>query len=81
MSRKIVKQTGSFIASDTEGRTYRIHVFTEYIDVSSRDREEWIPGMKSLCTNDGCSVNQLDKGQYQVVTTGALLSSQEPGAP
>jgi hypothetical protein len=81
MSRKIIKRSGSFIATDKHDRTYTIDIFTEYIDVSTLGGEEWLPGMKSLRTDDGYSVNRLQQGEYQVVQTGVLLFSNEPEAP
>jgi hypothetical protein len=38
------------------------------------------PGSKTIKTRSGEHVNRLEKGKYQVLTTGVILTSTDPDA-
>ncbi|HEX3356391.1 MAG TPA: hypothetical protein VHS31_05355 [Tepidisphaeraceae bacterium] len=78
---KSVRHKQSFNATDDQGHSHKLHVFVDIIDASTRDdphaEEE---GLKSIRTGDGSAVNYLEKGKYQIVSTGQMLSSNDPNA-
>jgi hypothetical protein len=82
MAVKYRKQTGSFRAHDAQGNEQMIFVYTDFIDAGGLDGSAVIPGMKSLQTHDGQSVNRIDQGKYQVM--GGMmpidLTSDDPSA-
>ena len=78
----MVKHTGTFKALGVDGREYSIHIFSDYISVSThQDRDATIEGLKQLRTSDGYSVNRVGKGEYKIVQTGVILRSFSPEAP
>ena len=75
--------TGSFMASDKEGRSYQLKTYVEKIDVTTLRSafRETIDGMKSIRTSSGEPVNYIEKGRYQLVSTGQELKSTDPNCP
>ena len=47
---------------------------------SMEDPNAEIEGLKELQTEDGLHVNRLEQGKYQIVVTGEVLVSKDPGA-
>ena len=81
LSRFPVKmKTGSFKAKDANGNVVTINIHTDFITSKSQGRLV-TPGAQSLTTDDGYSVNRLDKGKYEIVATGEVLASDDPTAP
>lgn len=79
--RKETRHDGSFIAADVDGNEYLIDVYIEIVGAGSFENPNaTIEGMRTLKTRDGDSVNYLDKGKYQLVQTGVILESSDPGA-
>ncbi len=78
-----IAYTGSFTALDEAGRRYELKTYVERIDVSTLDSEyrETIDGMKSIRTSSGEPVNYIEKGRYQLVSTGKELRSTDPNCP
>jgi hypothetical protein len=73
--------TRSFIATDPQGRSHTISVYTDYIDTQTfRSPKQTLEGMSELRTDEGHAVNVLSKGKYQVVETGVILRSSDPNA-
>ena len=76
------RHTGSFEATGEDGGKRVIHIFTAILDAGTRgDPNAEIPGLRSLKTDDGETVNRLEKRKYQVVATGEILRSDDPDAP
>jgi hypothetical protein len=75
------RRTGSFVASDAQGRSHTIYVYTEFLDVSSFEGPGEVEGLKELVLANGNRVNRIKKGEYKVVGTGATLTSSSPDAP
>ena len=72
----------SFNARTDDGQTIELMVHQDEIDAGTMDNPSAkIPGQKIILTVDGASVNHLDKGKYQIVQTGEILSSNDPNAP
>jgi len=68
------KRIGEFPATYPNGTPETIIVYQDFqVPQSGRQSEE--PGSKCLKTTKGQHVNQIVKGQYQVVETGERLSS------
>ena len=71
-----------FSTRDDDGNEVMLYVTTEEVDVPSRKVPGGrTPGMKTITTEDGLSINRLAKGKYQVVQTGKILASDDPNAP
>jgi hypothetical protein len=71
----------SFSAEGDAGKQYVIDVFVDILNAgTSTDANAEIEGMKSLKTRRGQHVNVLGKGKYQIVQTGEILTSNDPGA-
>jgi hypothetical protein len=82
MGRKRVRRVGQFNARDADGKEYSVHVFQEEIECRSRDRVEWIAGLRSMKTSTGDHVNFKAKGSYELVgLTTIPLTSDDPNAP
>jgi len=79
--RKRTKHTGSFTATDANGRRYDLHVYITYIDVTDSGGHGEIDGTSSIKTLDGQHVNRLGKGLYEIAATGVVLTSSDPAAP
>ena len=77
--KKRVDLKGSFEAFNVEGVTRLIYVYADILDASSHGNPNAeIEGIRSLRTRNGQHVNRLDKGKYQVVETGEMLTSDDP---
>jgi hypothetical protein len=76
-----VRHTGTFTAEDYSGNPYVIDIYTEYQEITTFGGTEVHEGRRSLVTSDGQPVNRKGRGQYQIVTTGELLASNDPNAP
>ena len=71
-----------FTATDEDGNEYPLLVYQEFVPVRSRKSPSAsIPGLKRITTEEGESVNCLEKGKYEIVVTGVLLESSDPAAP
>lgn len=71
-----------FMAVDEAGAQHRLLVYQDYVPVATRANPSAVaPGMKRIVTENGESVNRVKKGEYQVVGSGAILRSSDPGAP
>ncbi|MEX2216946.1 MAG: hypothetical protein WD768_22730 [Phycisphaeraceae bacterium] len=78
MSLKHTRQIAEFTAQGAGGRAYVVQVIQEFIDVGCG---ELAPGLKSLRTDEGLSVNRIERGSYELVQTGEPLTSDDPRAP
>jgi hypothetical protein len=73
--------TRSFIATDPQGRSHTISVYTDYIETRAfQSPTPTLEGNSELRTDEGYAVNVLSKGKYQVVETGVILTSDDPNA-
>lgn len=77
----MIKQIGSFTATDDAGRQQTILKFTDVINVDHFEGSASVTGIQSLRTASGQSVNRIAKGEYQIVTSGLILRSTSPDAP
>jgi hypothetical protein len=73
----------SFEADDEQGIARTLHVWVDIIAVpnSAVAIGAEVRGGTSIMTDDGQSVNALEKGKYQVVGTDEILRSNDPDAP
>ena len=79
MPNKLIR---SFDAIDSRGAKVRLEVFQEFV-TGTPDLGGHIPvvsGLKSFRTADGKPVTRMEKGRYQVVATGEVLTSDTPDA-
>jgi len=75
-----IRHTGSFEATDEQGRPCTLHTYTRF----ERDGMHLIEGLKTIRTADGGHVSRLDQGKYQLVGAagpGIILQSDDPDAP
>ncbi len=78
---KETRHTGTFVAVSEAGQTHTLHLWRDYIRVDSFAKPtEEKAGLYTIRTDDGDHVNWLEKGKYQVVTTGEILHSHDPNA-
>lgn len=72
----------SFDAIDANGNRKRLHVFVDIIDAGHfGDPDAEVEGMKAIRTSEGESVNWVGAKTYQLVSTGQILTSDDPDAP
>jgi len=72
MNNKTVKTT-EFIAVDSDGNKHRIVEFTLLVGVTSDGVSSFIPGNKVYQLQNGCPVNSLGNGGFEIVETGVVL--------
>jgi hypothetical protein len=72
------QQTGYFVAKGSDGQTHTVHV---WVDVPDADPHRKEAGATALCTTDGYPVRRISQGRYQLVRSGADLTSDDPNAP
>jgi len=78
---KGLRQKGSFIAKDPQGHSRRLYVWAHIIDVGNKlDPDALIEGMIEIKTEIFQSVNVIAKGEYEIVPTGEVLTSDDPKA-
>jgi hypothetical protein len=76
-----LRQKGSFIAKDAKGRSHRLSVWVQIIDVGDKlDPDALIEGMIELKTESWETVSVIAKGRYEIVKTGEMLTSDDPSA-
>lgn len=77
------KRTGTFTATDENGRKHTVEVYTEFITAESTEGSEVLEGRKELRLTDGTPVNVLGNRQYEALSPlGKLkLRSEDPRAP
>ena len=81
MSRRL---TGSFTARGDDGRTYTVHIYTNFTPAgTSGSPYAELPELPELFifTSNWERVNLKEKGVYEVVSTGLVLRSDSPDAP
>ncbi|EBA00431.1 hypothetical protein [Marinobacter sp. ELB17] len=77
-----IRLDGTFVAIDSDGREYLIDIHADINDAGTFDNPNATSeGLKHLKTRDGYSVNHLGKGKYEIVQTGIVIESNDPGAP
>jgi hypothetical protein len=78
---KGLRQKGSFIAKDSQGHSRRLYIWAHIIDVGDiLEPDAFIEGMIEIKTESGRSVSLIKKGQYEIVGTGEMLTSDDPEA-
>ena len=82
MPSKRLRKKGSFIAKDAQGRSRLLYVWVHITDVGHiLDPDAEIEGMIEIRTEGGRNVRVIAKGQYEIVQTGEVLTSDDPEAP
>ena len=80
--RQTMSSSHTFTATSEAGTEYTIRVRIPRVSIPGRGGPlATRAGRPELHTSDGRSVNRLEKGVYQVVTTGVVLRSSSPDAP
>lgn len=76
------KLTLTFTAQSEDGREFTIHQFINFIEAGTMDDPNAVvEGLKRLVTSEGDSVNRIEKGKYEIVQGGIVLTSDDPEAP
>jgi hypothetical protein len=76
---KTIRLKCSFPARDGQGRTRSLDVFVEVQDARTHGKPKAeVEGLSILKTREGQHVNRLEKGKYQIVETGEILTSDDP---
>ena len=72
-----IEPTDEFIATDEHGQTYRVIVYTTYVDASTIGSSEvWEEGSKQCRLDDGSAVNRISKTVFEIVSSGVRLTRQ-----
>jgi hypothetical protein len=73
----------SFTAEGNDGKAYTVHVITDSVNVGTMtDRTAEIScGPKRLRTSEGRTVMWIRNGEYKILKTGVMLTSDSPNAP
>jgi hypothetical protein len=77
----VIKQIGSFIATDNTGRQQTILKFADVLNIDHFEGNASAVGIQSLRTASGQAVNRITQGEYQIVPSGLILRSNSPDAP
>ena len=78
---KGLRQKGSFIAKDSQGHSRRLYVWAHMIDVGDMlEPAALIEGVIEIKTESGKTVSVIAKGEYEIVQTGEILTSDDPKA-
>jgi hypothetical protein len=56
-----------------DGNDYTVHEYQEYLDASTLDGEDRVPGLKRLVLPDGGRVNHIDDDTYKIVRSGVIV--------
>ena len=82
MPSQRLRKKGSFIAKNAQGRSRLLYVWVHITDVGHiLDPDAEIEGMIEIRTESGRNVRVIAKGQYEIVQTGEVLTSDDPEAP
>ena len=82
-----MQNAGSFVAKDSAGKKYTIHMYRKVIDTThmqSTSRETTLGSLLTLQTSDGQHVNGIEKGSYEILhrNLGVIkVTSDDPKAP
>jgi hypothetical protein len=80
MPSKRLRKKGSFLAKNAQGRS-RLYVWVHITDVGHiLDPYAEIEGTIEIRTESGRNVRVIAKGQYEIVQTGEVLTSDDPEA-
>jgi len=72
----------SFPAQDANGNTHWLDVFVEILDARAMgNADEETEGLIEIKTRIGDFVNRLEKGKYEIVESGEILTSDHDEAP
>ena len=70
-----------FHARDESGKSYLLRARRPLLDASSLSHADAVSALVDrLETGDGMSVRRIDKGVYQIETTGVIVHSDDPAA-
>ena len=79
VKRRELKTT--FTAEDARGNTHRVRVYVDILNAAamgnSHAESEGLPALK---TEGGEAVNRIEKGKYEIVQPGEILTSDDPEA-
>jgi hypothetical protein len=72
------RKTGSFRATGSDGRTYKVVIYTMFVDASDSTGPDEIAVSAVFATDDGRSVVGLEKGKYVIRNTNIFLTPTGP---
>lgn len=67
------KVIGRFRAEGEDGLIYDVIEKQDFIDASTKDGPDWIPGLKWTELPNGRKLNTVTDGVYQIVSTGVIV--------
>ncbi len=77
--RKLIQK---FKATDEKGLVHELKAYQRFDDAGTfHNPQARAPGLIEFFTDEGQDVNRLDKGKYEIVATGEILTSSAPDAP
>ena len=72
---------GEFEARFSSGEKATLYIWQEVVQALSRGVPCYIPGEKCLRTENGETVTKIGPGRFEIVSTGEVLTSDDPKAP
>lgn len=79
---KRMRHQSSFHARDEEGNERLLDVYVKVLHARTHGNPNAeIEGLKSIRTEHGGKINRIEKGEYMVVDSGEILTSDDPDAP
>lgn len=69
----MIKQTGKYLTETDTGERYVVLEFQDWIDASTKDGPDMIPGMKELRLESGGRVNYIDEDTFEIVANKTVL--------
>jgi hypothetical protein len=63
----MLRLIGRYVARSDNGQTYQVNEYQEFVDASTKDGSDWIPGMKYCELSDGSKVNYVDDETWKTL--------------
>ena len=76
-----MQRIGEFEARYRSGERATLYIWQEVVQAFSRGVPCRIPGEKCLRTENGETVTKISPGRFEIVSTGEVLTSDDPKAP
>ncbi len=75
MQKSKIEKTGEFIAIGTDGNSYHVIEYTNFINATTihDTQEQWIPGMKEYRLPNNDPVNNISSNTFEIVRTGLRI--------
>ncbi len=73
MDQRSTRRVDEFLATDSDGREYTIQVDQDFVLA----RDVWLPRLRTFRTSDGCPVNPLHDGIFEIITSNRAIRARK----